>query len=367
MRTNEQGEKIACSKCRVGHRTSKCVDAPGHQDDLQVIRSAGRPGRSKTDPARAAEQREKKRKRRVEMEPEEEGAAGFQREAHTFGLQRTASAPVRGSFAAGYSQLSVPRYQNLGSFVNPPALVPSFARRSSFPPDPLRVGLPEPIRRPLEQPAYLSMGYLPAPPLPTVSAPVSASSAPVSQNVLVNQFDAMAQNLLVNNQVMGFPQVDMMAQADQGDNMMIQTSLGDLMEAGGIVPPVPSIPSPDLFPFNEEAREMVSWDGFIPEQPVQPMPAANSDVQSSGSPSFSESWNLLDLPTSDNSFTTELPAHGTLADQRASASSGEYPFFDAGPHVADPFAGGDLYDPGEESGSPVETSGGFFPFSYDFL
>ncbi|KAH7147958.1 hypothetical protein DER46DRAFT_580395 [Fusarium sp. MPI-SDFR-AT-0072] len=340
MRTNEQGDKIACSKCRDGHRTSTCVDATGHQDDVQVIRRAGRPEGSKNDPARAAERREKKRKRQVEKELEEE-VATFRREAHAFCLQRAASDPVQGNFAAGYQPFYVPGYQNLGSLASPHAPVPSFPRRSSFLPDPLPAGILESIRRLLEQPYYPGVGYGPVPPTPavplTVSAPSvpdfpltvpdhaasvvpfgmdgswdigfempmpvpgphflapslgsgvisnsfdisfqhpmpalghtslrpfdPASSAPVSQPVLANQFDTMAQNSLVNNPVTGFPQVGMMAQANQGDNMMIQTTPEDLMEAGDTVPPVPSAPFPALFPLNEDTWGRISWEGFIP-------------------------------------------------------------------------------------------------------
>ncbi|KAL5590839.1 hypothetical protein ACKRZS_005219 [Fusarium odoratissimum] len=340
MRIDEQGDKIACSKCRDGHRTSTCIDAPGHQDDVQVIRRAGRPEGSKNDPARAAERREKKRKRQVEKELEEEAAA-FRREAHAFCLQRAASDPVQGNFAAGYPQLPVPGYQNLGSLANPHAPAPSFPRRSSFPPDPLPPGIPEPIRRLLEQPYYPGVGYAPASPTPAVPLPVSApsvpdfpltapghaasvvpfgmdgswdfgfempmpvpdphfpapflgsgvvgnsfgtsfqhpmsalghtslhpfdpaSSAPVSQPVLANQFDTMARNSLVNNSITGFPQVGMMTQADQVDNMMIQTTPEDLMEAGDTVLPVPSASFPALFPHNEDTWGMISWEGFMP-------------------------------------------------------------------------------------------------------
>ncbi|KAF5550367.1 hypothetical protein FPHYL_9387 [Fusarium phyllophilum] len=355
MRTNEQGEKIACSKCRVGHRTSKCVDATDHQDGVQVIRSAGRPGGSKTDPVRAAEQREKKGKRCEALAPRR---------------RRTASAPVQGSLAARCPQPFVPGYQNLGSIVNPNALLPSPARRSSLPPGPLPVGLPEPVWRSSQQPVHPGMGFRPASPPPAAPVPCSApsaldfplaaphhaasavpfgmdgfsdirvrmpirvpgprspaptldsgvtlnplyigfqhpmpalghtllhpvlpaSSAPVSQPVLANQFDAMPQNFLARDQVMGFPQVGMMVQADQGDSMMSQAIPEDLMEAGDIVPLVASAPSPNLFPPCEGSGEMVSWYGHIPEQPVQPVPAANSDAQSSDSQSPPWSWNFL--------------------------------------------------------------------------
>ncbi|KAG5806271.1 hypothetical protein H9Q74_009181 [Fusarium xylarioides] len=344
MRTNEQGEKIACSKCRVGHRTSKCVDATDHQDDVQVIRPPGRPEGAKTDSVRATEQGGKKRKSR-------EGAAFPQREALAPRRRRTASAPVQGSLAAGYPQPFVPGYQNLGSIVNPDAPVPSPARRSSLPPGPLPVGLPQPVWGSSQQPVHAGMGFCPAPPPPAAPVPCSApsaldfpltaplhaasavpfgmdgfsdirvrmpiwvpgprspaptldsgvikpplyigfqhpmpalghtplrpvfpaSSAPVSQPVLANQFDAMAQNLSASDQITGFPQVGMMSQAIPED----------LIEARDIVPPVASAPSPNLFPPCEDSGEMVSWEGHIPEQPVQPVPAANSDAQSSGSP-----------------------------------------------------------------------------------
>ncbi|KAG5750756.1 hypothetical protein H9Q70_006620 [Fusarium xylarioides] len=165
-----------------------------------------------------------------------------------------------------------------------------------------------------------------------------ASSAPVSQPVLANQFDAMAQNLSASDQITGFPQVGMMAQAD---SMMSQAIPEDLIEARYIVPPVASAPSPNLFPPCEDSGEMVSWEGHIPEQPVQPVPAANSDAQSSGSPNSSESWGYLDLMNSDGYFPAELPAFGT-------------------------FAGGDLQGPGEESGCPDAAGDGFFDFSNGF-
>ncbi|EMT69520.1 hypothetical protein FOC4_g10003250 [Fusarium odoratissimum] len=266
MRIDEQGDKIACSKCRDGHRTSTCIDAPGHQDDVQVIRRAGRPEGSKNDPARAAERREKKRKRQVEKELEEEAAA-FRREAHAFCLQRAASDPVQGNFAAGYPQLPVPGYQNLGSLANPHAPAPSFPRRSSFPPDPLPPGIPEPIRRLLEQPYYPGVGYAPASPTPAVPLPVSAPSVPdfpLTAPGHAASFDTMARNSLVNNSITGFPQVGMMTQADQVDNMMIQTTPEDLMEAGDTVLPVPSASFPALFPHNEDTWGMISWEGFMP-------------------------------------------------------------------------------------------------------
>jgi hypothetical protein len=181
----------------------------------------------------------------------------------------------------------------------------------------------------------------------------------------------MPQNVMVNNLIMGFTQVDMTAQVQQGGNMMIQTLPGDLMGAGNIAPSVPSapfVPSPNLFSFNKEAREAVSWDGWSsPEHPVQPIPAASSDAQSSGSPGSFESFGYPNLLKSDSHLSGELPALGTLADQGASASSGQDPFVAVSLPVADPFMGADLYDPGEESGSPVETAGDFFQFSYNLI
>ncbi|KAF5594742.1 hypothetical protein FPCIR_4756 [Fusarium pseudocircinatum] len=372
MRTNEQGEKVACSKCRVGHRTSKCVDNQDHQNDVRVIRSSGRPSGSRTDPGRAAKQREKKRKPRAKRELEEQGVADLQREAHTFCLQCAAADPVQARFSAGYQQFPVSGYQNPGSFVNPPALVPSPAQRSSSLPDPFYAGLPAHVRRPLEQPAYTGMGFGPVPPLPAVPAPISASSAPVSQPVVANQPAALAQNGWVNNQFMGFPQVDITAQVQQGGSMMIQSRPGDLMGAENIapsvpfMPPVPSVLSPNLFSFNEESWELFLRTRGSPEQPVQPAPAANSDAQSSGSPSSSESFSYHDLLKSDGYFSGGLPALGTRADQGASASSGQDPFGDVNLPFADPSTSGDLYDPGEESGCPVETTIDFSLFSYGF-
>ncbi|PNP79231.1 hypothetical protein FNYG_07307 [Fusarium nygamai] len=266
MRTNERGEKIACSKCRVGHRTGKCVDNPDHQNDVQVIRSQGRPSGSRTDSVRAAKKRDKKRRRPMKVELGKQGAADLQPHAHTFCLQCAAAGPVQGRFAAGYQQLPVSGYQNPVNFVNPPALVPSSAQRSSPLPNPLYVGPQEPVSCPLEQPAYPGMGFGPVSPLPAVPAPISVSSAPVSQPVVANPWAAMAQNVWVNDPLMGFPQVDMTAQVQQAGNMRIQTRPGDLMEAGNIAPYVPSVPSvtpPNPFSFNEEALGVVPWDGWI--------------------------------------------------------------------------------------------------------
>ncbi|KAF5700827.1 hypothetical protein FMUND_14179 [Fusarium mundagurra] len=365
MRTNEQGEKIACSKCCVGHRTSKCVDAPEHQDGVQVIHSPGRPGGSKTDPVRAAEQREKKRKSRMRKQMGEE-AAFHRRETQNFFRRRAASAPVQGSLAAGYPQLSVPGYQNLGAPVNPHAPGPSLARRSSFPSDPLPVGLPGPVWRSSQQLVYPGMGYRPAPPPLAAPVPSSvlsaldfpltapghaasavpfgmdgfsdirvmapiwvpgpsfparsldpgaivnplytgfqdpmpalghtplrpvrlASSVPVSQPVLANQFDAIAQNFLASDQVTGFLQVGMMAQADQGAGMMSQAIPEALMEAGDIVPPVASAP---VFPPREDT-EGADWDGPNNGQIDQPIPAASGGVQSSDSQSPPWSWDFF--------------------------------------------------------------------------
>ncbi|KAF5974869.1 hypothetical protein FCOIX_8060 [Fusarium coicis] len=371
MRKNEQGEKVACSKCRVGHRTSKCVNKPGHQNGVQVIRSQGRPIGAKTNDVRAAERRKKLSRPQTKVQLGKQGAADLQPHAHTFCPGYAAAGPVQGRSAAEYQQLPVAGYQNPGSFMNPPALVPSTAQPPSSLPDPLNVGLPAAVRHPLEYPAYLGMGFGPAPPLPAVPAPIFASSAPVSQPVVANQFGAMPQNVMVNNSFMEFSQVDMTAQAQQGGNMVIQTLPGDLMGAGNIapsVPPVPFVSPPNLSPSNEEASGVIPWDdGFSPEQPVQPTPVANSDAQSPGSPSSSGSFSFLDLLRSDGYFPWELPAHGTQAGQGASAPSGQDTFVDVSFPVADPSTGADLYDPGEESGFPVKTAGDFFQFSYNLI
>ncbi|RBQ77351.1 hypothetical protein FVER14953_12927 [Fusarium verticillioides] len=331
MRKNERGEKVACFKCRVGHRTGKCVDKPGHQNDVQVVPLPGRPKGAKTDQVRAAKRREK--------------------QSRPFCPDCAAAGPVQGRFTAEYQQLPVAGHQNPGSFMNPPALVPSPAQPSSSLPDPLSAGLPAAVRHALECSAYPGMGFGPAPPLPAVPAPIFASSAPVSQPVGASQFGAMPQNVWVNNPLMSFRQVDMTAQVQQGGNMVIQTLPGDLIGAGNIAPSVPSapfVPSPNLFSFNKEAREVVSWDGWSsPEHPVQPTPAANSGAQSSGSPGSFESFSYPDLLKSGSHLSGELPALGTLADQGASASSGQDPLVDFSLPVADPFMGADLYDPGE--------------------
>ncbi|KAF4499481.1 hypothetical protein FAGAP_4331 [Fusarium agapanthi] len=285
MRTNEQGEKIACSKCRVGHRTSKCVDTPGHQDDVQVIRSAGRPEGSKTDPARSTKQREKKRRRRAEKAPEDKGAAALQQGLHAFLPQRAAS----------------------------------------------------------------------------------ASSARACQPVLANQFNAMEQNLLVSDQVTGFPQVGMMAQADEGNSMMRQAIPEDPMGAGYIVPSVASAPFSFVFPSNVDLGGIESGDRPNTWQIGLPIPAAISGVRTSSSQSSSWSSVFLGHPTSENSLNTGVPGPGSLANQGGSASSSQYSFHNTAFHVTDPCAGEGEYDPVEESGCPVETPGGLFSFSYDFM
>ncbi|KAI1036028.1 hypothetical protein LB504_011508 [Fusarium proliferatum] len=335
MRTNEQGQKIACSKCFAGHRTTACVDAPGHQDRVRVVPSAGRPPGAKTNPVRVAEEREKKRRRTVNKLQEDRDAA-----FRVYDLPRAASELVLGGFFAGNPQVPVQGHQDVGSLAGPHAPVPSVARHYTFPPNPLPAGLPGPVTHSLEQPVNPGMGQwpiLPAPadsvavsapptldfpvtahgnavpvfsfgvddfldvgfgmsipnppnppapspgsgtisnplyfgfhnPMPTLGHPSlrpfhPASPAPVSQPVLVNQFGAMAPNSSVNNPVTGFPQVDMIAQVDQVDTRTLQSLQGSAMAAEDFVRPVPSIPSPDLFPPNEEVQETVSWDGLIP-------------------------------------------------------------------------------------------------------
>ncbi|SCV59831.1 uncharacterized protein FFFS_14400 [Fusarium fujikuroi] len=313
MRTNEQGQKIACSKCRVGHRTTACVDAPGHQDEVKAVPRAGRPAGAKTNPVRVAEQRGQKRRRTVDKLQEDQAAA---------------------------FRVPVQVYQNLGSLAGPHAPVTSVARRYTFPPNPLPAGLPGPVTHSLEQPVNPGIGQwpvlpaladsvpvsapptlnfpvtahsnaipvfsfgvdhlsdvgfgmsIPNPPNPPVPSPGSgtisnplyfgfrnpmptlghpsvrpfhpASPAPVSQPVLVNQPGAMAPNSSVNNPVTGFPQVDMIAQVDQVDTRTLQSLQESAMAAEDFVRPAPSIPSPDLFPPNKEVQETVSWDGLIP-------------------------------------------------------------------------------------------------------
>ncbi|KLP23244.1 uncharacterized protein LW94_6189 [Fusarium fujikuroi] len=297
MRTNEQGQKIACSKCRVGHRTTACVDAPGHQDEVKAVPRAGRPAGAKTNPVRVAEQRGQKRRRTVDKLQEDQAAA-----FRVYNLPRAASEPVLGGFIARNPQVPVQVYQNLGSLAGPHAPVPSVTRRYTFPPNPLPAGLPGPVTHSLEQPVnpgivdHLSdVGFgmsIPNPPNPPVPSPGSgtisnplyfgfrnpmptlghpsvrpfhpASPAPVSQPVLVNQPGAMAPNSSVNNPVTGFPQVDMIAQVDQVDTRTLQSLQESAMAAEDFVRPAPSIPSPDLFPPNKEVQETVSWDGLIP-------------------------------------------------------------------------------------------------------
>ncbi|KAF5976906.1 hypothetical protein FBULB1_6732 [Fusarium bulbicola] len=443
MRTNEQGEKIACSRCRVGHRTSTCVDTPGHQDDVQVIRSAGRPAGSRTDPARAAVQREKKRRLRQRKVLEEEaGVAGLQQESRAFPPQRAVSTPVPGSFAARFPGFPMAGDQNPGGLVKPQAPVPS--RRYSDPPDPPSVGVPEPAQRPREQPVYPGMGYGPTPLPPAAPALVSApsalgfpvtapdhaasavpsgmdgfsyvgvrtpirapgphgpapplgsdvaenplhispqhpihsfghtalrpphpaSSAPASQPVVANQFNAMEQNFLVNGQVTGFPQDGMVAQAGQGGSMMRQAMPGNPMEAGYMVSSVPSAPSPFAFPLNEGLGGVGSWGMPNTGQIGQPIPAASSGVPASGSQIPSASRAFLGHPTWENSLNTGVAGPGTLADQEGSASSGQGSSLITPFPVNNPIAGGDQYDPGGEYGFPAETAGAFFPFSLNFM
>ncbi|KAF5631153.1 uncharacterized protein FTJAE_8019 [Fusarium tjaetaba] len=371
MRTNERGEKIACAKCRVGHRTGTCVDKTGHQDAVRVVKPRGRPIGAKTDPVRAAQNRDKRRSP-TKVELGKQGAADLQPHGHTSCPKcGAATGPVQGRFAAGYQQLPVAGYQNPRSFVNPPALVPSPAQASGSLPDPLYAGLPAPVRHPLGQPAHPGMRFGPAPVRPAVPAPNFASSATVSQPVVANQFGTMPQNVLVNSSFMSFPQVDMAAQVPQGGNMTIPNPPGDLMGAGNIAPPVPSVdsapfvPTPSLSSSNEEAPGAVPWDeGLSPEQPVQPTPEANSDAQSPDPPSSSKPFSYLDHMLPDGSFPEEHAALGTLADQGASALSGQDPLVDVSLPEANPFMGADLYDPEEESDCPVQASGDFPQFSF---
>ncbi|KAH7224254.1 uncharacterized protein BKA55DRAFT_697090 [Fusarium redolens] len=172
MRTNEQGEKVACFKCREGHRTTKCVDGPGHQDDVQVISPPGRPVGARTNPVVAAARREKKRKRLEQIKAEEEAEA-FQRGAQAFFYQRPTSAPEQRNFVAGYQQFPVPGPQNFGGLANLHAAAPSFPRRSTFPPDPLPAHQPDAIQHFLRQTYYGGMAHNPVPPVPAVSVPVS--------------------------------------------------------------------------------------------------------------------------------------------------------------------------------------------------
>ncbi|KAF5686808.1 hypothetical protein FCIRC_2677 [Fusarium circinatum] len=443
MRTNEQGKKIACSRCRVGHRTSTCVDTPRHQDDVQVIPSPGRPAGSRTDPARAAVQRKKKRilRQRTALD-EEEGVAGLQQELRAFPPQRAVSTPVPGSFAARFPGFPMAGDQNPGGLVNPQAPVPS--RRYSAPPDPFSVGFPEPDRRPWEQPVYPGMGYGPTPLPPAAPAPISArsalgfpvtapdhaasavpsgmdgfsyvgvrmpiqapgphgpapplgsdvtknplhispqhpihslgptalrpphpaSSAPVSQPVVANQFNAMKQNFLVNGQVTGFPQVSMVAQADQGGSMMKQVIPGNPMEARYMVSSVASAPFPGIFSLDEDLGGNKPWGMPNTGQIGQPIPAARSGVPASGSQIPSAPRAFLGHPTWENSLNTGVARPVTLADQEVSASSGQDSWLDSALPANDPIAGGYQYDPGGEYGFPAETPGAFPPFSLNFM
>ncbi|KAF5556572.1 hypothetical protein FMEXI_1044 [Fusarium mexicanum] len=442
MRTNEQGVKIACSRCRVGHRTSTCVDTPGHQDDVQVIRCAGRPAGSRTDPVRAAVQREKKRRlRQRKALDEEEGVAALQ-ESHAFPPRRAVSTPVQGGSAAGLPGFPITGDQNPVGLVNPQAPVPS--RRYSAPPVPLSVGVPEPAQRLWEQPVHPGMDYRPAFHALAVSAPVSApsapgfpvtapdhaasavpsgmdgfsyvgvrtpirapgshgpapalgsdvsenplhispqhpihslghtarrpphpaSSAPASQPVVVNQFNAMEQNFLVNGQVTGFPQDGMVAQAGQGGSMMRQAMPGNPMEAGYMVSPVASVSSPFAFPLNEGLGGVGSWGMSNTGQISQPIPAASSGVPASGSQIPSASSAFLGHPTWENSLNTGVAGPGTLADQEVSASSGQDSWLDSALPATDPIAGGYQYDPGGGYGFPAETPGALFSSSYNYM
>ncbi|KAI1013639.1 hypothetical protein LB503_010625 [Fusarium chuoi] len=306
-----------------------------HQDEVQVVRSPGRPAGASTNPDRVAEQGEKKRRRTVDK-LQEDRAAAFR----VYDLPRAASEPALGGFVARNPQVPFQGYQNLGSLAGPRAPVPSVARRYTFPPNLLPAGLPGPVTHCLEQPANPGIGQWPVLPAPADSVPFSApptlnfpvaahsnaipvfsfgvddfsdvgfgmsipnppnppapspgsgtisdplyfgfhnpmptlghpslrpfrpaSPSPVSQPVLVNQFGAMAPNSSVNNPVTGFPQVDMIAQVDQVDTTTLQSLQESAMAAADFFRPVPFIPSPDLFPPNEEVQETVSWDGFIP-------------------------------------------------------------------------------------------------------
>ncbi|QGI70668.1 uncharacterized protein FFB20_08483 [Fusarium fujikuroi] len=169
MRTNEQGQKIACSKCRVGHRTTACVDAPGHQDEVKAVPRAGRPAGAKTNPVRVAEQRGQKRRRTVDKLQEDQAAA-----FRVYDLPRAASEPALGGFIARNPQVPVQVYQNLGSLAGPHAPVTSVARRYTFPPNPLPAGLPGPVTHSLEQPVNPGIGQWPVLPALADSVPVSA-------------------------------------------------------------------------------------------------------------------------------------------------------------------------------------------------
>ncbi|KAF5715195.1 hypothetical protein FGLOB1_3165 [Fusarium globosum] len=270
MRTNEQGQKIACSKCLMGHRTTACVDAPGHQDEVKVVPRAGRPAGAKTNPVRVAEQRGQKRRRTVDKLQEDQAAA-----FRVYDLPRAASEPALGGFVAPADSVPVSA---------PPTLdFPVTAHGNAVPvfpfgvddfsdmgfgmsiPNPPNPPAPSPGSGTISNPLYFGFRNL----MPTLGHPSlrpfrPASPAPVSQPVLVNQFGAMAPNSSVNNPLTRFPQVDMIAQVDQVDTRTLQSLQESAMAAEDFVRPAPSIPSSDLFPPNEEVQETVSWDGLIP-------------------------------------------------------------------------------------------------------
>ncbi|KAF5239676.1 hypothetical protein FANTH_9865 [Fusarium anthophilum] len=368
MRTNEQGVKIACSRCRVGHRTSTCVNTPGHQDDVQVIRSAGRPAGSRTDPARAAVQREKKRRlRQTKALEEEEGVAALQ-ESHAFPPRRAVSTPVQRGSAAGPPGFPITGDQNPGGLVNPQAPVPS--RRYSAPPDPLSVGVPEPAQRPWEQPVHPGMDYRPASHTLAAPAPVSAPSVlgfPVTAPDHAASAVPSGMDGFSYVGVTGFPQDGMVAQADQGGSMIRQAMPENPMEAAHMVSSVASAPSPFAFSLNEGLGGVGSWGMSNTGQIGQPIPAASSGVPASGSQSPSASSAFLGRPTWENSLNTGVAGPGTLADQEVSASSGQDSWLDSALPANDPIAGGYQYDPGGGYGFPAETPGALFSSSYNYM
>ncbi|KAF5610701.1 uncharacterized protein FSUBG_2962 [Fusarium subglutinans] len=420
MRTNEQGEKIACSRCRVGHRTSTCVDTPRHQDDVQVIPSPGRPEGSRTDPARAAVQREKRRLRQKKAPEEEQGVAGLQQESRAFPPQRAVSTPVPGSYAARFPGFPMAGDQNPGGLVKPQAPVPS--RRYSAPPDPLSFGLPEPAQRPWEQPVYPGMDYRSTSHTLAAPAPVSVPSAPgfpvtapdhaasavpsgmdgfsyvrvrmpiqapgphgpapllgsdVTENPLhispqhpIHSLGPTALRLphhASSAPVTGFPQVSMVVQAGQGGSMMKQVIPGNPMEARYMVSSVASAPFPGIFSFDEGLGGNKPWAMPNTGQIGQPIPAARSGVPASGSQIPSAPRAFLGHLTWENSLNTGVARPGTLADQEVSASSGQDSWLDSALPANDPIAGGYQYGPGGGYGFPAETPAAFPPFSLNFM
>ncbi|KAF4342481.1 hypothetical protein FBEOM_3567 [Fusarium beomiforme] len=138
-RRDQSGRKVACRKCRIGHRTKACVDNQDHQEDVQPIPSAGRPKGARTSPIRAAERRELKKQRQKQRELKEE-AAFHQQQPEEFLRQRANPEPhhIQGNFAAqaaGFQQFpnvtgaqqfgGLFSQQGSGAFIPPQSALPA--------------------------------------------------------------------------------------------------------------------------------------------------------------------------------------------------------------------------------------------------